>query len=213
MKVKQDNKSSFFYNINFKTNNSIATLIIYYIILIILIFYILKLILKQYISQIEIFILIFNLIIIILFYYYIFIKDTNLKNKNNEDSITNNFYITKDSYNHWCLDNSFIVFKSIYNILYIVYATENKSIINYNLLENKKVCEIKKSHLYYINIFKYCFDKENKRDVIMSVSCEDRNIKLWDINKCECIINLVNFNQNGLIFSACFLKEEKINYI
>ena len=213
--MRQNNERSFFYNKSFK--NKKATLIIYFIILITFIFGILKLILKKYISSyLEIFIFTFNVIIIIFIFYYIFIKDFKSKNKSKEEEDLikknkTNFYITKDSYNHWCLDNSFIVFKSIYNILYIIYATENKSIIIYNLIENKKVCEIKNSHLHYINIFKYCFDKQNKKDIIMSVSCEDNNIKLWDINKCECILSLVNFNQQGQIFSACFLKDENNN--
>ena len=45
----------------------------------------------------------------------------------------------------------------------------------------------------------------------MSVSCEDSNLKLWDIIKCECILNLFNFNQKGQIFSACFMKDEISN--
>ena len=36
------------------------------------------------------------------------------------------------------LDNMFIVFKAINDILYIIYEKDNPSIIIYNLIDNKK---------------------------------------------------------------------------
>ena len=129
--------------------------------------------------------------------------------KNNFESFIN---ITRDSYNHWCLDNSFVIFKSINDIFFLVYSTAEKSIILFNLVESQKTSEIKNSHIKHINIFRHYYDKKNKKDIIMSVSCEDNNIKLWDINKCECILNLINVNKNGHIFSACFLNNNFENY-
>ena len=40
-------------------------------------------------------------------------------------------------------------------------------------------------------------------------------IKLWNINKCECLLNLNNVNNTGQIYSACFLKDgiNSYNYI
>ena len=41
----------------------------------------------------------------------------------------------------------------------------------------------------------------------MSISGEDRNIKLWDFFNWECILNLHSIYKYGLIFSSCFLNE------
>ena len=43
-----------------------------------------------------------------------------------------------DSYsNNWLIDK-FIVFKSFNSILYLIYSDNNKSIISYNIIDNKK---------------------------------------------------------------------------
>ena len=120
--------------------------------------------------------------------------------------------LTKDSYNHFNLSFSFIVFNSVNNILYLVYTNQNNSIIFFNLIKEQKICEIKNCHLNYINIFKHYFDKQNKKDILMSVCCEQNNIKLWDVNKCEYILNLKNINLNGQLKAACFLEDEKLCY-
>ena len=72
------------------------------------------------------------------------IKDNNNNFKNDKEFKSNpkdiNFLndIIIDLYSRYCLDNSFLVFKSIYDILYLIYAKENRSIIIYNLIDNKK---------------------------------------------------------------------------
>ena len=52
--------------------------------------------------------------------------------------------ITTDSYSEWCIDNTFLVFKSCNKILYLVYSTQYDSIIFYNIENNQKIGEIKK---------------------------------------------------------------------
>ena len=54
--------------------------------------------------------------------------------------------ITKDSYCSNWIDNIFAVFKSINNILYLIYTSEENDIISYNLLVKKKILKIKKAH-------------------------------------------------------------------
>ena len=75
-----------------------------------------------------------------------------------------------DSYsNNWLIDK-FIVFKSLNNILYLIYSNNNKSIISYNIIDNKKINEIKNAHEDYISSFRYYLDNINQRDLVISLS-------------------------------------------
>ena len=134
----------------------------------------------------------------------------NLK-KYNQNKKNNNFkmlsYLTSDSYGYSNLDNSFTIFKSISDILYLVYATYEKSIICYNLINQKKTIEIKNCHKRYITNFRHYLDKINKRDLIISISNFDNNLKIWDAYNWGCILNLLNANNNGLLHSAYILNE------
>ena len=98
--------------------------------------------------------------------------------------------ITKDSYSDDVSDNTFTVFKSIQDYIFLIYSTKNKSIICYDLIEQKKLIEIKNSHQDFITNFRHFLDKKNKRDILMTISCADRNIKLWDASNSECILDL-----------------------
>ena len=120
--------------------------------------------------------------------------------------------LTKDSFCTLDLDNSFIVFKSIDNILYLIYSNEEKSIISYNIIDNKKINEIKNAHNKKVFSYRHILDTKNERDLIISISC-DQNIKLWNINNFECILDLTNINKNGWIYSACFLNNNDNIYI
>ena len=53
--------------------------------------------------------------------------------------------VTNDSYIPFYIDNTFCVFKSIEDILILVYPNKEKSIITYNIIENKIIKTIKKS--------------------------------------------------------------------
>ena len=122
--------------------------------------------------------------------------------------------LIKDSYtNDTGVDNVFIVFKAINEILYIIYANYKLSIIIFNFIYTKKINEIKNAHNYYINNFRHYFDKSNKRDLVLSISSFDNNIKLWNINNIDCLLNIENAYKNGDIYSACFLFTNKQLYI
>ena len=144
------------------------------------------------------------------------IETNHNKNKNNEQFYNDKkceIIITKDSYVYLVQDNTFIVFKSINDILYLVYSNENKSIIFYNLIDFKKIIELKNAHINYITNFRYYLDKINKRDLLLSISAQDNNIKLWDINCFECIINIVKIYSEGILSSGVIFNENNINYI
>ena len=134
----------------------------------------------------------------------------NLK-KYNQNKKNNNFkmlsYLTSDSYGYSNLDNSFTIFKSISDILYLVYATYEKSIICYNLINQKKTTEIKNCHNRYITNFRHYLDKINKRDLIISISNFDNNLKIWDAYNWGCILNLLNANNNVFGLNGQKIKE------
>ena len=91
--------------------------------------------------------------------------------------------------------------------MYLIYSNKKKVIICYDLNEQKKIKELKFNHNEYITNFRHCLVEINKRDLIMSVSMIDNNIRIWNFNNWECIQNLTNINNVGWLLSACFLKE------
>ena len=120
--------------------------------------------------------------------------------------------IIDDSYANTALDNAFCVFNSYNDILYIVYANHSKSIIFYNLLDNKVIKEIKNAHEKHITNFKHYFDKNSKTDYIISISKHNSNIKLWNINSNNCLFNVYGYI-NGNLDSACFIKDANESFI
>ena len=139
-------------------------------------------------------------------------KENNEYNSNPKDIIFFN-NIVNDSYSDDYLIDKFIVFKSINKILYLIYANWNKSIISYNIIENKKINEIKNAHKEYITKFRYYLDYINKRDLIISISANDKNLKIWNIKNFELILNNKNTYNYGILESACFLINNNESYI
>ena len=116
------------------------------------------------------------------------------------------------SYTNEDIDNTFIIVKSLNNILYLIYSTNNKSIICYNLNTNQKVNEIHNNHKKPIINFKHYLDIKNNRDLIMSISSKDNNIRIWNLNNWECIHNLkvIYF---GNIYTANFINDRNEIYL
>ena len=122
------------------------------------------------------------------------------KKENNEPSF---FDLVTDSYCYG-IDYSFIIVNSIDDNFYLIYSTNNKSIISYNLIENKKMIEIRNSHEEDITNFRYFSDKNKKTELLMSVSLNN-NVKIWKFNIWECILDIKDINIQGNLYSACFL--------
>jgi len=121
--------------------------------------------------------------------------------------------LINDSYINYEIENTFIVFNSIDNILYLIYSNKNFSIISFNLIDNKKVNEIKNVHDNYITCFSHFLDKQNKRDLIISISSKDNNIKLWNVGNWEILHNFKKINHSGELYASCFLNDKDMNYI
>ena len=146
---------------------------------------------------------------------------TNNNNKNEKEKNKNNKYISfpldivfernlvNDSFSYG-VQYDFVVFKSFNNKIYIVFSNRQKSIISYDLNDYKKINEIKNAHNYYITNFRYLFDIKEYRDLLISISNIDNNIKLWNVINFECLLNLENIYLSGYLESACFIKD-KIN--
>ncbi len=143
------------------------------------------------------------------------IKENDLIKENNKIPKNIKFVanLTEDSMAEEFLDNTFNVFKSTNNILCLVYTNSFNSIICYNLIDKKKINEIKNAHQYHISNFRYFLDKENKRDLILSISRKEDNAKLWNINNLECLLDIINIHETDYILSACFLRHKNDNYI
>ena len=135
--------------------------------------------------------------------------NNKLKNSINLE-LSNN--IAHDSLIDQFLDNTFIIFKSKDEIMYLIYSSYNQSIISYNLNSFFIISYIRNAHNKAIINFRYYYYQEEKIDLIMSISF-DNNIKIWNIIQWECIINLKNINNSGGILSGCFLHEENNLYI
>ena len=115
-------------------------------------------------------------------------------------NITKNVYLPKD------IDNTFITFNSKNNILHLIYSIQLKSIISYNLNKFQIITEIKNPHENnYITNFRHFLDKKNYRDLVMSISYKNCNIKIWNNENWNCVLNLKNIYSNGIINSGCFI--------
>ena len=122
--------------------------------------------------------------------------------------------VSKHSYSDDLLDNVYTVFKStITDLLYLVYSSKNNSLIVHNLISDTIIGKIKKAHENFITNIRYFFDKNNKKDLVMSISSSDNNIKIWDFLDYKCIFNVNNINPVGDLDSACILNYNKENYV
>ena len=103
-------------------------------------------------------------------------------NFSNPDNIKSIKKLTKNSNAIFDIDNAFDVFKSMEDILFLIYTNNLNSIILYNLIDCKIISEIKNAHKKSIGNLKYYLennnvsDSDNNRELIMSVSAEDSDI-------------------------------------
>ena len=50
-------------------------------------------------------------------------------------------------------------------------------------------------------------------DLLLSISANDNNIKLWNINNWECLLNLKNIYIKSIVSTAYFIKNNKEKFI
>jgi len=127
----------------------------------------------------------------------------SINSSSNPQNIYPAIKFTNESFSYFLLDNIFCVFKSNYNdILYLIYTTKDKnnSIVVFNILNNQKINTIKNAHDKSISNFRYYLYKEFKRELLLTISAQNNNIKIWNIN-------IININENGLMYSATILND------
>ena len=142
-------------------------------------------------------------------------KKNLIENKNNDSYPENLDHIDTlvlYSYCDYYLDNTISLFKSINNILYLIYSDEEKSIISFDIVKNQILNEVKNAHKKDISNFRYFLDNINKIEIIMSLSSDDNCIKLWNIKNWECLLELKGKN-DCFLYSACLITDNNENYI
>ena len=145
----------------------------------------------------------------------------NIKNNFNEENNKKTFditnitllsTITSDSYT--CFFNyTFIEFKTIDNLYYLVYTSKDNSIICFDLNKNQKIAEIKQINKEIIAAFRHYSDLNQKKDFVMTFSPINDNLRLWDSQNWQCILYINKTHKEGILYSACFLNENNNNYI
>ena len=73
--------------------------------------------------------------------------------------------------------------------------------------------EIKKAHNNYITNIKYYLDLRNKRDLMMSISRDNNNIKIWNFKNWNLITDIKEIYDSGALNSASFLNNNNEIYI
>ena len=122
--------------------------------------------------------------------------------------------LTKDSFFDYYYNNSFAIYNSIIDFrLYLVYTNENRSIISFDIIDERKICEIKKAHNSNITSIRYYLDKRLNRDLILTLSSGDNNIKIWCFNYIGCIANIRNACEIGECKSCCLLNDNNQIYV
>jgi len=121
--------------------------------------------------------------------------------------------LVEDSFNDLGTDNTFTIFKSFNNILYLIYSNRSKSIIAFDIIDNKKIIEIKNAHKNYITSFEHFSDTEKNIDLLLSVSAKENNIKLWNVDNFDCIHEFKKNNNNKLLNLSCILFNNNSIYI
>ena len=112
------------------------------------------------------------------------------------------------------LDHSIEVFESFNENdegINIVYPYKN--IIKCFNLKKKEVIKEIDSHTNNITGFRHYYDKIENKNLILSISGVDNNLKVWDTEDWNCILDLPKINENGQLYSACFLNANNALYI
>ena len=115
------------------------------------------------------------------------------------------------------VDNTFEIFNSTLGYIILVYAYKFKdkynSIATYNIIDCKTMSIMKNVHNEDITNFRHYLDKNKNRDLILSISATDNNVKMWDINNLEYLLTINNINRHGFTKSACILNFNNNLYI
>ena len=121
--------------------------------------------------------------------------------------------LIKDSFSSYPADNTSLIVKTIDDLLLIIYAKEDSTIVCYDIINNQKVNEVRKAHDKYITNLRYYPDTFNRINLMLSLSSDDNHLKVWNIGNFQCLLDLKKVNESGWINSACFLNDNNQIYV
>ena len=140
-------------------------------------------------------------------------KKKEIKNKKEcPDNIQFLYDITAEQYNiELKSQNTFCVFTSINDIINLIYSNYGL-IVTYDLI-NRQLLNKVRTLDFEISNFRHYLDKNNKRDLMLSISSTNI-IKLWDIKNMECLINIKGiYSCEQNLKSVCLLNDKNQWYI
>ena len=141
-------------------------------------------------------------------------NNSSLDDENNEPkNIILLKEITTKAYSDWIFENNFIVYNSFYQDLILVYTNESNSIVFYDLNKSIIIIKINNPHKECITNYNQIYSQNLKSDLVMSISKNDNNLKVWETKNMNCLVDLQNVNQSGLLNSATFLLYNNDIYI
>ena len=145
-------------------------------------------------------------------------KDILAKDQINSKNAPKMVYVkdlTKKAICKYLGDNTFALFKSINNEWLLVYGTAYMSLHFYDIELEKVTKRISNAHEYETTNFRHSFDKSKNRDLLITICNYVKNVKVWDVQKLNCIINISSIYNFGDLFSSCFLMDDihSKNYI
>ena len=104
--------------------------------------------------------------------------------------------LIEDSFIDLGTDNTFTIFNTFNNTFCLIYSNRSKSIISYDINDNNKKIEIKNAHKNYITSFEHFSDIEKKRDLLISASAKENNLKLFDVENFDSLHEFKKNNNN-----------------
>jgi len=121
--------------------------------------------------------------------------------------------LIEDSFMDLGTDNTFTIFNTFNNTFCLIYSNRSKSNISYDINDNNKKIEIKNAHKNYITSFEHFSDIEKKRDLLISASAKENNLKLFDVENFDSLHEFKKNNNNKLLDLFCFLFNNNNIYI
>ena len=121
--------------------------------------------------------------------------------------------LAKGNFSEFGLEIKCLIFKSIDDLNLIIYSGENKSIVCYDINNNQKVNEVLHAHEKDISYLNHYSEKKNRINLMLSISGNDNNLKVWNVSNFECLYNFKKINYQGWINCACFLNDNGQIYV
>ena len=134
------------------------------------------------------------------------------KNNNEISNIKLLSNITLDSYTCFFY-YTFIAFKTFDNLYYLIYTSEDNSIICFDLNKNQKISQIKKINKENISTLRHYSDVNNRQDIVITISPININLRLWNVKNWQCILYINKVYHEGALYSALILNKNNINYL